>query len=76
MCSNPIEIKKNKFNIPLDKRLKNAEHLSIKCKPRLCAFCSTTVKPHKRKFHVNHVMLAYAWYKKGTKTCFQKFHEK
>lgn len=73
--SSHIYIKSHKPHVPDQKRLKNAEHMPIKCKPRRCAFCSTKEKPHRTRYMCETCNVGLCMYQ-NDKTCFEQFHKK
>ena len=71
----PTTIKKHRLHVPDEQRYQDVKHLPVKCKPRQCAFCSTTQKLHTTRWMCETCNVGLCMLQKGI-TCFQKFHGK
>lgn len=67
--------KKQKYRVSDETRLKNADHLPVKCKPKRCAFCSTKAKPHYTRIMCQTCNVGLCLNKQNAE-CFEKFHSK
>lgn len=72
----PVTIKKNKPSVPEETRLKNVEHMPIKCAQRRCALCSTKANVHKTRTMCKTCNVPLCVRQKDSPTCFELFHSK